>query len=96
MNTKSKGVDTVNSFITPRGIQRTLSVEMYENGDVEIDFSLKKKDTDGQVIEQAHCLPLNRKEAMALIFYLVRTLLPNKFLTNKWKKKEEEKEEKKN
>ena len=93
MNTKSSGVETINSFITPKGIQRTLEVELYENGNVEIDFTLKGKDEKGNSTQQFKCISLNRREAFALIFYLVRTMLPNKFLANKWKK-EERKEEK--
>ena len=94
MNTKSSGVETINSFITPKGIQRTLEVELYENGNVEIDFTLKGKDEEGNPTQQFKCIPLNRREALALVFYLIRTMLPNKFLANKWKK-EEKKEEKK-
>lgn len=95
MNTKSKGVDTVNSFITPKGIQRTLQVEMYENGNVEIEFTLQGKDEKGEPAQLYSCLPLNRRETLALVFYLIRTMLPGKFLANKWKK-EGKKEEKKN
>lgn len=88
MNTNPVGVETVNSFITPRGIQRTLQVEI-EGNNVDIDFQLKKgEDTHFTSIN------LNRREALALVFYLIRVLLPNKFLTSKWKKKEEKKEEK--
>ena len=39
--TKSTGVETVNSFITPKGMQRTLQVEVFENGNVDIDFTIK-------------------------------------------------------
>lgn len=90
MKQQTSGVETVNSFITPKGIQRTLQVEVLENGNVDIDFTVRSKLENGETLEQFKSIPLNRREALALVFYLVRVLLPNKFLSNKWKKKEEE------
>ena len=92
--TKSSGVETINSFLTPKGIQRTLQVECYENGNVEIDFTLQDKTQDSK--ESFKCISLNRREALALVFYLIRIMLPGKFLATKWKReeKEEKKEEK--
>lgn len=90
MKQQTSGVETVNSFITPKGIQRTLQVEVSENGNVDIDFTVRSKLENGETLEQFKSIPLNRREALALVFYLVRVLLPNKFLSNKWKKKEEE------
>lgn len=92
MKQQTSGVETVNSFITPKGIQRTLQVEVSENGNVDIDFTVRSKLENGETLEQFKSIPLNRREALALVFYLVRVLLPNKFLSNKWKKKEEEKQ----
>lgn len=92
MKQQTLGVETVNSFITPKGIQRTLQVEVSENGNVDIDFTVRSKLENGETLEQFKSIPLNRREALALVFYLVRVLLPNKFLSNKWKKKEEEKQ----
>ena len=92
MKQQTSGVETVNSFITPKGIQRILQVEVSENGNVDIDFTVRNKLESGEVLEQFKSIPLNRREALALVFYLVRVLLPNKFLSNKWKKKEEEKQ----
>lgn len=92
MKQQTSGVETVNSFITPKGIQRTLQVEVLENGNVDIDFTVRSKLENGETLEQFKSIPLNRREALALVFYLVRVLLPNKFLSNKWKKKEEEKQ----
>lgn len=92
MKQQTSGVETVNSFITPKGIQRTLQVEVLENGNVDIDFTVRNKLENGETLEQFKSIPLNRREALALVFYLVRVLLPNKFLSNKWKKKEEEKQ----
>lgn len=89
MKQQTSGVETVNSFITPKGIQRTLQVEVLENGNVDIDFTVRSKLENGETLEQFKSIPLNRREALALVFYLVRVLLPNKFLSNKWKKKEE-------
>lgn len=83
MATNSTGVETINSFITPKGVQRTLQVESYENGNVEIDFTLKSKTKEGEILENYKCISLNRREALALIFYLIRQLLPNKFLATK-------------
>ena len=94
MTTKSTGVDTVNSFITPKGMQRTLQVEVFENGNVDIDFTITGKDVNGELTKLTRILTLNRREALALIFYLVRIILPNKFLANKWKKEEKKEEEK--
>ena len=90
MKQQTSGVETVNSFIIPKGIQRTLQVEVLENGNVDIDFTVRSKLENGETLEQFKSIPLNRREALALVFYLVRVLLPNKFLSNKWKKKEEE------
>ena len=90
MKQQTSGVETVNSFITPKGIQRTLQVEVLENGNVDIDFTVRSKLENGETLEQFKSIPLNRREALALVFYLVRVLLPNKFLSNKLKKKEEE------
>jgi hypothetical protein len=90
MKQQTSGVETVNSFITPKGIQRTLQVEVSENGNVDIDFTVRSKLENGETLEQFKSIPLNRREALALVFYLIRVLLPNKFLSNKWKKKEEE------
>lgn len=90
MKQQTSGVETVNIFITPKGIQRTLQVEVLENGNVDIDFTVRSKLENGETLEQFKSIPLNRREALALVFYLVRVLLPNKFLSNKWKKKEEE------
>lgn len=90
MKQQTSGVETVNSFITPKGIQRTLQVEVLENGNVDIDFTVRSKLENGETLEQFKSISLNRREALALVFYLVRVLLPNKFLSNKWKKKEEE------
>ena len=90
MKQQTSGVETVNSFITPKGIQRTLQVEVLENGNIDIDFTVRSKLENGETLEQFKSIPLNRREALALVFYLVRVLLPNKFLSNKWKKKEEE------
>lgn len=85
MNTqRSLGVETINSFITPKGIQRTLQVEI-DGSNVDIDFTVKNENAT-----MIHSINLNRREALALVFYLIRTLLPNKFLTNKWKKQEKE------
>jgi len=92
MKQQTSGVETVNSFITPKGIQRTLQVEVSENGNVDIDFTVRSKLENRETLEQFKSIPLNRREALALVFYLVRVLLPNKFLSNKWKKKEEEKQ----
>lgn len=92
MKQQTSGVETVNSFITPKGIQRTLQVEVSENSNVDIDFTVRSKLENGETLEQFKSIPLNRREALALVFYLVRVLLPNKFLSNKWKKKEEEKQ----
>lgn len=92
MKQQTSGVETVNSFITPKGIQRTLQVEVLENGNVDIDFTVRSKLENGETLEQFKSIPLNHREALALVFYLVRVLLPNKFLSNKWKKKEEEKQ----
>lgn len=92
MKQQTSGVETVNNFITPKGIQRTLQVEVSENGNVDIDFTVRSKLENGETLEQFKSIPLNRREALALVFYLVRVLLPNKFLSNKWKKKEEEKQ----
>lgn len=92
MKQQTSGVETVNSFITPKGIQRTLQVEVSENGNVDIDFTVRSKLENGETLEQFKSIPLKRREALALVFYLVRVLLPNKFLSNKWKKKEEEKQ----
>jgi hypothetical protein len=92
MKQQTSGVETVNSFITPKGIQRTLQVEVSENGNVDIDFTVRSKLENGETLEQFKSIPLNRREALALVFYLIRVLLPNKFLSNKWKKKEEEKQ----
>lgn len=92
MKQQTSGVETVNSFITPKGIQRTLQVEVLENGNVDIDFTVRSKLENGETLEQFKSIPLKRREALALVFYLVRVLLPNKFLSNKWKKKEEEKQ----
>lgn len=92
MKQQTSGVETVNSFITPKGIQRILQVEVSENGNVDIDFTVRNKLENGETLEQFKSIPLNRREALALVFYLVRVLLPNKFLSNKWKKKEEEKQ----
>lgn len=92
MKQQTSGVETVNSFITPKGIQRTLQVEVLENGNVDIDFTVRSKLENGETLEQFKSIPLNRREALALVFYLIRVLLPNKFLSNKWKKKEEEKQ----
>lgn len=86
----SKGAEVINSFMTPKGTQRTLEVEVYENGDTEISFTSKSSES-----EIYRLISLNRREALALVFYLIRLLLPNKFLANKWKK-EERKEEKEN
>lgn len=86
----SKGAEVINSFMTPKGTQRTLEVEVYENGDTEISFTSKSNES-----EIYRLISLNRREALALVFYLIRLLLPNKFLANKWKK-EERKEEKEN
>lgn len=83
MKQQTSGVETVNSFITPKGIQRTLQVEVSENGNVDIDFTVRNKLENGEVLEQFKSIPLNRREALALVFYLVRVLLPNKFLSNK-------------
>lgn len=96
MNTKSVGVETVNSFITSKGIQRTLKVEKYENGGIDIEFSLENKTEDTTMQNIFKCITLNRREALALIFYLIRVMLPNKFLVNKWKKEEEKKEKPQN
>ena len=93
--TKSTGVETVNSLITPKGMQRTLQVEVFENGNVDIDFTIKGKDIDGELTQMTRIMTLNRREVLALIFYLVRIILPNKFLANKWKREEKEREEKK-
>lgn len=90
MKQQTSGVETVNSFITPKGIQRTLQVEVLKNGNVDIDFTVRSKLENGETLEQFKSIPLNRREALALVFYLVRVLLPNKFLSNKLKKKEEE------
>lgn len=90
MKQQTSGVETVNSFITPKGIQRILQVEVSENGNVDIDFTVRSKLENGETLEQFKSIPLKRREALALVFYLVRVLLPNKFLSNKWKKKEEE------
>lgn len=92
MKQQTSGVETVNSFITPKGIQRILQVEVSENGNVDIDFTVRNKLENGETLEQFKSIPLNRREALALVFYLIRVLLPNKFLSNKWKKKEEEKQ----
>ena len=89
MKTNSAGVETVNSFITPKGVSRTLQVEIAENGNVDIDFTLRNSEN-----EVFKTINLNRREALALVFYLIRTMLPNKFLANKFKK-EEKREEKK-
>lgn len=94
MKQQTSGVETVNSFITPKGIQRTLQVEVLENGNIDIDFTVRSKLENGETLEQFKSIPLNRREALALVFYLVRVLLPNKFLSNKWKKKEEEETQK--
>ena len=84
---QSLGVETINSFITPKGIQRTLQVEI-DGSNIDIDFTVKNENAT-----MTHSINLNRREALALVFYLVRILLPNKFLVNKWQnKKEEEKE----
>lgn len=91
MTSNSKGVETINSFMTPKGTQRTLEVEVYENGNIDIEFTIKNQEN-----QNYKCIALNKREALALVFYLIRILLPNKFLTNKWNKREEEKKENEN
>lgn len=72
----------INSYIGRSGVQRTLSVEV-EGNNVDIDIDLKKGE---QVV--SHSINLNRREALALIFHLVRILLPNKLFINRKEKKE--------
>ena len=84
---QSLGVETINSFITSKGIQRTLQVEI-DGNNIDIDFTVKNENAT-----MTHSINLNRRETLTLVFYLIRILLPNKFLANKWQnKKEEEKE----
>ena len=88
---QQSSVETINSFITPRGIQRTLQVEV-EGSNVDIDFTLKNSNGE----KYFKSINLNRRQALALLFYLLRILLPNKFLVNKWKREEKKEEKKEN
>lgn len=74
---------TVNCFTTSKGIKRTLQVEIYENQDVELEFTLSGKDSEGKEATVYSCISLNRREILSLIFFLISNLLPYKSLVNK-------------
>ena len=72
---QSLGVETINSFITPKGIQRTLQVEI-DGSNIDIDFTVKNENAT-----MTHSINLNR-------ILLPNKFLANKWQNKKEEEKE--------
>lgn len=77
------GSATVNRFTTRKGVTRTLEVEVNDDNSIDIEFTLQKGE-----LSKYSFINLTTREALSLIYYLIRVLLPYKFLSNKFKKEE--------
>lgn len=79
------GCTTVNKFTTQRGITRTLEVEVNDDHSIDIEFTLQKGE-----LQKYNVINLTTRETLSLIYYLIRVLLPHKFLSSKFKRMKEE------
>jgi len=68
----------INVYVTKRGIRRVLSCDYDGQNEVDIIFELSKPDQ-----QVYNYINLNRKEALCLLFELLRQLLPGSFLIKK-------------
>ena len=66
----------INNFTTKTGLKRLLEVDIDEQ-DVHIEFTLSKgEDSTYELV----CI--NKREALSLVYYLIKQLLPHKLLVN--------------
>ena len=79
------GCTTVNKFTTHKGVTRTLEVEVNNDNSIDIEFTISK---DG--LEKYNIINLTTRETLSLLYYLIKVLLPHKFLSNKFKKERKE------
>lgn len=73
---------TINAYTTREGIVRTLKVEK-DGNDVDITLEMSKDMGDKKPFTTERNVTLNAREAKALVFYLVKLLLPNSFIGRK-------------
>lgn len=92
MRQEQLGTMVVNKFTTQKGVTRTLEVEVNDDNSIDIEFTMSKGD-----LESYKVINLSKREMLSLLYYLLKVLLPYKFLSNRKERKgrEKEKEERK-
>jgi hypothetical protein len=92
MRQEQLGTMVVNKFTTQKGVTRTLEVEVNDDNSIDIEFTMSKGE-----LESYKVINLSKREMLSLLYYLLKVLLPYKFLSNrkekKWKEKKEEEKE---